>query len=125
MARKIFVVDDDETAIEFMTMMLELAGFEVSACLAGSEALPKIVAQKPDCVLTDLMMAEVDGLQLCREIRSRSLTPRPVVIVVSARDHQYWKDRARESGADGYVVKPLLIDTFVGNIEAILQNERL
>ncbi|MBC8157813.1 MAG: response regulator [Alphaproteobacteria bacterium] len=120
MAEKIFIVDDDEAIIEFMALMLEQAGYEVSTCLAGTEALPKIVAQKPDCVLTDLMMAELDGLQLCQEIRSRSLSPSPVVIIVSARDHSHWMDRARESGADGYVTKPLAVETFVNEIEAIM-----
>ncbi|MBL6927702.1 MAG: response regulator [Rhodospirillales bacterium] len=120
MARKIFIVDDDETIIEFMTLMMESAGYEVSSCLAGTEALPKILAQKPDCILTDLMMAELDGLQLCQEIRNKSYSPSPVVIVVSARTHPYWQNRAHEAGADGYVTKPLSAVTFVPQIEAIM-----
>ena len=122
MARRFFIVDDDQAIIEFMTLMLESAGHEVSSCLAGTEAIPKIATQKPDCILTDLMMAELDGLQLCQEIRSRPNMSDAVVIVVSARQHPYRQDRARESGADGYVVKPLSADTFVGNIETIIQN---
>ncbi|MBT3358886.1 MAG: response regulator [Rhodospirillales bacterium] len=124
MALKVFIVDDDETIIEFMSLMLETAGYDVSSSMAGAEALPQIVAQKPDCILTDLMMAELDGLQLCQEIRGRSLSPNPVVIVVSARDHPYWMERAREAGADGYLTKPLAVETFVEKIEAIMTDTK-
>lgn len=116
---KIFIIDDDEDIIEVMTAILEEAGHSVSSSTAGTEALPRISAQRPDCILTDLMMAELDGLELCREVRAKEAIKEAAVIMVSARDHGYWKDKAREAGADGYITKPLDPETFAREVEEI------
>ncbi|MCG8510579.1 MAG: response regulator [Rhodospirillales bacterium] len=117
MAHTIFIVDDDPDMIEIMTLILESHGHRVGSSLAGTDAIPKIAAQKPDCVLTDLMMAELDGLHLCAELRARKDLGNMTIIVVSARDHPYWQERAREFGADGYIVKPLDPKTFAATVE--------
>lgn len=118
---KLFIVDDDADIIEVMTVLLEAAGHSVSSSTAGTDALPRIAAKRPDCVLSDLMMAELDGLELCRELRRRTDLGALKVVMVSARTNDYWKSRARDAGADGYITKPLDPDTFAGLVMDIVE----
>ena len=69
--RRIFIVDDDPDIVDFMAELLKAAGHEVASNPTGSHAISEIVAQRPDCALIDLVMAELDGLELCRELRAR------------------------------------------------------
>lgn len=64
---KIYIVDDDAEMIEVMTLLLDAGGHRVASSVAGATAIPEIVAFKPDVLLTDLVMAELDGLELCRD----------------------------------------------------------
>ena len=116
-----FIVDDDEQIIELMAILLEQAGYSVSSDLVGVQAIPTIVSEKPDCVLTDLMMACLDGLELCRELRARKELCDLKIIMVSARTEDFWRQRAKDAGVDGYITKPLNIRSFVPQIEAIIR----
>ena len=118
---KIYIVDDDPGIIAIMTLLLEAAGHKVSSSVAGATALPEIKAKRPDCVLTDLVMAEMDGLDLCRELRKLTEFSDLKIVFVSARDSEFWHTRAGDAGADGYVDKPLDQDTFVGLVEDIVE----
>ena len=115
-----FIVDDDENIIELMTVLLEGAGHKVLSDTVGAMAISEIVRAKPQCVITDLMMASLDGLELCRELRSRSDLSDMKIIFVSARGDDYWKKRASDAGADGYIVKPVKAGSFVDQVEAIV-----
>lgn len=116
---KIYVVDDDPDMVILMTLLLERAGHEIASNAAGSVALPEISKFKPDCVLTDLMMAQMDGLELCRELRKMEVMADTAVIVVSARTDGYWRQRASDAGATGYITKPLDPETFASQVEEI------
>ena len=118
---KIYIVDDDADIIAFMTLLLEAAGHKVSSSVAGATALPEIKAKRPDCVLIDLVMAEMDGLDLCRELRKLPESSGLKVIFVSARANEYWRHHASDAGADGYLGKPLDADTFVRQVEDIVE----
>ena len=118
---KFYIVDDDADIIAFMTLLLETAGHKVSSSIAGATALPEIKAKRPDCVLTDLVMAEMDGLDLSRELRKVPELSGLKIIFVSARANEYWRDHARDAGADGYLGKPLDAKTFVEQVENIIE----
>jgi CheY-like chemotaxis protein len=118
-ALRFFIVDDDQDMIELMTALLESRGHRVDSSLAGIDALPKMVARVPDCVLTDLMMAELDGLQLCSEVRANPKLAGVRVVFVSARTDPYWKRRAETAGADGYIFKPIDTERFVDTLETL------
>ncbi len=120
---KIFLVDDDSDFLEFQQAILEAAGHTVLSTVDGAQAISQIRSERPDCVLTDLMMADFDGLELCREIRSKPGLKKIRIIVVSARTSDYWKERAREAGADGYIEKPLDPDVFIVQIDEILSGD--
>ena len=116
---KVFIVDDDQQMVDFMTLILEAAGHTVSSETEGIMAISKIVAMKPDCLLTDLMMAEMDGFELCEELKSRPELKDIKIIIVSSKDHEHWQSRANDLGAAGYITKPLNKDSFAEQVEAI------
>ena len=115
-----FIVDDDLDLIEFMTVVLEDAGHKVKSSVDGVPALSAINAMRPDCVLTDLVMADLDGLALCDEIRANKDLSATKIIVVSARAPEYWRDKAAAHGAQGYIAKPLDPETFAREVESLL-----
>jgi two-component system, OmpR family, alkaline phosphatase synthesis response regulator PhoP len=117
---RIFLVDDDQDIIDIMSVLLEGAGHSVKSEVAGAYAISAIEREKPDCVVTDLMMAELDGLELCKELRGRGKLEGMTIIFVSAQTAEYWQNRAREAGADGYITKPLRVREFVGQVEGIV-----
>jgi two-component system, OmpR family, alkaline phosphatase synthesis response regulator PhoP len=117
---KIYVVDDDAQIVEFMTVVLEAAGHTVFADISAVFAISRIVEKKPDCLITDLMMSELDGIELCKHLRGRDELKNLMIIFVSAQGSDYWKQRALDAGANGYIVKPLRADTFVNEVEGII-----
>ena len=120
----VFVVDDDPMIVEFVTTVLQGAGHEVRSDLVGLTAISEIAACRPDVVLTDLMMAAVDGLALCRELRRKPRLNRTAIIFMTSRTEMVWRDQAAAAGADGYIEKPLDLDTFVPTIERIVETGR-
>lgn len=120
---KFFIVDDDQEMIDLMTALLEAEGHAVFSSIAGDFAISGIVSRLPDCVLTDLMMAGMDGLQLCDEIRRRQELNKTKIIMISAREADLWGPKADQRGANGYIQKPLNVETFVGQVMEILEAE--
>ena len=103
----VVVVDDDPTARLAMARGFDEAGHEVYQHIAGATALPRIIRKRPDAVVVDLIMSEMDGLALCREIRSRPELWQTVVIIVSGVEDDYWASRAGEDGAAALTLKPM------------------
>lgn len=118
---KFFIIDDDDNMIQLMQVLIEASGHEVSSSLAGHQAISGITAMKPDCIITDLMMATMDGLELCDEIRANKSIGDTTIVMVSARDAEHWKVQAAERGADGYITKPIDPETFVDDLLAIME----
>lgn len=118
---KFFIIDDDPDAIGFMTEVLKAEGHSVFSNCAAAYSLFEILQQKPDCVLAGLAMAEMDGLELCKELRSKQSLRNIKIIVVSADGDETWRKRAREFGADGYIAKPLDAQTFVRQVDLVIE----
>lgn len=116
----IFLVDDDEDIIDIMSLLLEGAGHSIKSEVAGAYAISTIVRERPDCVITDLMMAELDGLELCKELRGRRELEDMTIIFVSGQTAEYWQNRAHQAGADGYITKPLKVREFAEQVESII-----
>lgn len=117
---KIFIVDDDYEIIQIMQAALEEAGHQVESHVSGDQAVSAIRLMKPDCVIIDLMMAALNGLELCDEIRQISTLDKAKIVMVSARDAQHWKEKAADHGAIGYITKPFNMATFAKQIDEII-----
>ena len=101
--------------------MLADAGHSVSSNHAAVFALSDIRAQRPDCILVDLQMSEMDGLELCAELRKMPESKNAIIIFVSSHTAETWKQRATDAGADGYLVKPIDATTFLQDIADIVK----
>ena len=119
-AYNIFIVDDDPHMCAIMTAWLVDAGHTVESDTAGSTALPRIAVLEPDAILVDLMMAEVDGLEMISELRSKASSACSAVILVPARTDDMCFNRRAEAGADDYLTKPLEQTSFVEKIQAAI-----
>ena len=117
----IVLVDDDPDLIEIMYLSLQQAGHTVTAAAGGVAVLSDMRKTPPDLLITDLMMAEMDGLELCQAIRADAALADTQAIVVSARTDDLWKTRARNAGATGYIEKPIDPMTFAEQVEQILK----
>jgi len=106
MSALILVVDDNEVNVELLVAMLASEHYVVSTATDGFEALAKIEAEKPDIVLLDVMMPELDGFEVCRRIKTDPTMADIPVIMVTALSDVDDLVRGFEAGADDFVTKP-------------------
>lgn len=115
---KILVADDDPNVIELLKIYLQKEGYEVFFAENGREAVDKANRTKPDLIVLDLMMPEIDGLEVCRQIRMHSRVP---IIMLTAKDEDMDKILGLEMGADDYITKPFNPREVVARIKAVLR----
>lgn len=120
---KIVLVDDDPDLMEVMYLALEQAGHEVVTSPAGAPIIPVLKTHPPDVLITDLMMAELTGLELCEMVKADARLSGMKIIVISARTDALWKDKAKACGASGFIEKPIDPITFAGDVEQIVAKE--
>lgn len=124
MDKKTFlIVDDDKEMIELLTTLLKKAGHEVSALSSSEQALKEISILKPDCIISDLIMPRLNGIELFEKIQTVNNIKQPKFIIVSVRQYDFDKRRALEAGIDGYIYKPIDINTFVDEVMSIVEDE--
>ena len=116
--KKILVVDDERPISDIIKFNLTKEGYEVVTAFDGREALEQFEAKKPDLVILDLMLPELDGLEVAKEIRKTSHTP---IIMLSAKDSEFDKVIGLEIGADDYVTKPFSNRELLARIKAHLR----
>ena len=114
---KALLVEDDPNIVDLVRSNLAVRGFDTSVSLDGARALELVETESPDIVLLDLMLPEIDGFELCRQMRERSTVG---IIVVSARGGQQDKVAALNFGADDYMTKPFGIEELLARITATL-----
>jgi phosphoribosyl 1,2-cyclic phosphodiesterase/CheY-like chemotaxis protein len=114
------IVDDSPVQADIARALLEKAGHTVAVFPSSRDALREIPAQRPDCVLTDLMMPEADGYELCRRLREMSQLAATKLLMMSTKAYPFERKRALELGASGYFVKPLQPATFVAELERLV-----
>ena len=115
---KILVVDDDKNICELLRMYLEKEGYVVVMAHNGLDAVNTFNTDNPDLVLLDIMLPQLDGWQVCREIRKTSEKP---IIMLTAKDEVFDKVLGLEFGADDYVTKPFDTKEIVARIKAVLR----
>ncbi len=114
----ILIADDEKNIVQLTRMYLTSEGFGVETAGNGREALEKARLARPDLVLLDLMMPEMDGWEVCRRLRKESDVP---IIVLTARDDDVDKVVGLELGADDYVTKPFNPRELVARVKAVLR----
>ena len=118
MPKKILIVDDEPQIVEICSDYLKAAGYETVTASNGAQGLSLARREKPDLVVLDLMMPEMDGLDVCREIRRESNVP---IIMLTARVEETDKLIGLELGADDYITKPFSPRELVARVRVVLR----
>jgi two-component system, OmpR family, alkaline phosphatase synthesis response regulator PhoP len=121
MANTILVVDDEKNILQLARLYLSKEGFRVEEAHDGKQALEKARSLNPDLIVLDVMMPEMDGLSVCKEIRKTSSVP---IIILTARNDDVDKIIGLEVGADDYVTKPFNPRELVARVKAVLRRSQ-
>lgn len=120
-ATRIYVIEDEPSIAEVVSLYLRRAGYTVSQAQEGTQAIAMLEQQLPDLVVLDLMLPNVDGLEITRWLRDRSDVP---IIMLTARREEADRIAGLEMGADDYVVKPFSPQELVSRVRAVLRRTR-
>jgi two-component system response regulator MprA len=116
---RLLVVDDDPAVREALALVLDLHGFDVSTAEDGREAIRTLSVASPDAVILDVMMPGLDGLEVCRRIRSTG--DRTPVLMLTARTEVSERVAGLEAGADDYLAKPFAREELIARLRALLR----
>ena len=118
MPPRILVVDDEPNILSTLAPLLRARGYEVSTAMSGRAAIETAEREKPDLIVLDLGLPDMDGVEVCQAIRDSDSVP---IVVLSARGAEGDKVRALDIGADDYVTKPFGADELLARIRAALR----
>ena len=121
---KVFLVEDDHVAAQMLALAFARAGYEVDVACNGEEALAKIPASRPDMVVMDVMMPIMDGIEATRQLRARPATATIPIILLTAREGIEDKVAGLGSGADDYIVKPVMPTELIARVNALLRRAK-
>ena len=114
----IMVVDDDQDLAEMLGIVLTSEGYEVNLVSRGDEVIPAFESQAPDLVLLDIMLPGIDGVQVCKLIREKSMVP---IVMLTAKGETQDVVAGLEAGADDYMVKPFNAQELVARLKVRLR----
>ena len=120
--KKILIVDDEKPISDIIKFNMTKEGYEVVTAFNGREAIELFEAEKPDIIILDLMLPEIDGLEVAKTIRKTSSVP---IIMLSAKDSEFDKVIGLELGADDYVTKPFSNRELQARVKALLRRSEL
>ena len=121
MAGRILVVEDDPDIAQLVARYLAKAGFTTEVIASGRDALDAIRVRPPDLMILDLMLPQVDGLEICRAVRSHPPTAAIPIIMLTARAEETDRILGLELGADDYLAKPFSPNELVARVRALLR----
>jgi len=119
---RILLVDDEQSVQTLLAYPLRKDGYEVISAHDGREALDRFAQQRFDLVVLDIMLPKVDGIEVCRRLRSRSQVP---IIMLTAKDDEIDKVLGLEMGADDYITKPFSVREFRSRVRAALRRSEM
>ncbi|MDD5135966.1 MAG: response regulator [Candidatus Omnitrophica bacterium] len=122
---KILVVDDVKENVMLLEALLASADFEVLKAYGGKEAVETVKKEKPDLVLLDIMMPDIDGIQVCGILRKDPGTASIPVIMVTSKDKDSDIVRSLETGADDYIVKPVVKKELFAKVDDMLSKAKM
>ena len=119
--KKILIVEDEQDILQLVKHYLEKEGFRPVTAMSGLEALKKVKEDKPDLVVLDLMLPEMDGLEVCKRLRSGHDTAMLPILMLTAKAEESDTIVGLELGADDYVTKPFSPKALVARVKALLR----
>ncbi|MBU0581241.1 MAG: response regulator transcription factor [Candidatus Margulisbacteria bacterium] len=121
---KILLVEDEANLLKLTSLMLEKAGFKVIQAENGAKGVEVALKENPDIVITDLIMPEKNGFELCKELRKSETMSKVPIIVLTAMGDEFNKITAFDAGADDYLTKPFNMDELKARIQSLLRRTK-
>ena len=121
---KILLVDDEEDILEFLSYNLKKEGFQIETANNGITALKKLNRFNPELIILDVMMPEMDGIEVCENIRNDEKNDDVLILFLTARSEDYSELAGFSAGADDYITKPIKPRLLVSRVNAILKRKR-
>lgn len=104
--KKILIVEDEESLLKLESILLTSKGYEVKGVADGQAALDAVETMRPDLILLDVMLPEIDGFEVCRRVKANDTTKHIPVIMLTAKKSREDMARGEQVGADWYITKP-------------------
>jgi len=121
MKHKILVADDEPDILEFVEYNLKKEGFDVVTANNGTSAIEIAETERPDLILLDIMMPDLDGIETCRELRSRKHFNKTIIAFLTARSEDYSQIVGFDVGGDDYITKPIRPRVLISRVKALLR----
>lgn len=115
----VLLIDDDVDVVEILTQVLERAGFAVRSTGDGEQALKMVEKERPDAVVTDVMIPRMDGWRICQRIKGNPLTAAIPILIMTAKTESIAELMSYESGADAYISKPFDNQEFIETVRKL------
>lgn len=119
-AHRMMIIDDNHMNLELVSYMLEANGFSVKVESGAATALNSIPEFRPDLILMDIQLPDMDGLELTRRLKADSATANIVIVAFTAYAMKGDEAKMLASGCDGYISKPINVSTFISQVRACL-----
>jgi len=121
--KKILVIDDEQDILEFLSYNLKREGAKVYTATNGLKAIELAKSKRPDLILLDVMMPEMDGMETCMQLRENIETKDVVIAFLTARSEDYSQIAGFNAGADDYITKPIKPRVLISRIKALLRRK--
>ena len=118
---KILIVDDEPDILEFLKYNLVKEGYKVTTANDGAEGIKQAEAEVPSLIILDIMMPKMDGVEVCRHLRSRPEFDKTLIVFLTAREEDYSQIAALDVGGDDYITKPIRPRVFISRVKALLR----
>lgn len=122
--KRILIVEDEESLLKLETILLTVKGFEVIGVFSGQMAIEKIGVEEFDLVLLDIMLPDIDGFEVCRQLRKDPRTASVPIIMLTGKKSQDDHDKGAACGADAYLVKPFKSAMIIEEINRLLSGSK-
>ncbi|NBB88901.1 MAG: response regulator, partial [Bacteroidetes bacterium] len=121
---RILIVDDEQDILEFIGYNLKKEGFEIETAINGKSALEIAPQFKPDLIILDIMMPEMDGVEVCKRLRKHPMFQNTLIAFLTARNEDYTQISALENGGDDYITKPIKPGVLISRIKALFRRSK-
>lgn len=120
----ILVVDDEEDIVEMLSYNLTHEGFSVVKANTGKDAVSLALKHHPHLIILDIMLPDIDGIEVCEQIRSHESLKKTIIVFLSARSEDYSQIAGYKAGADDYVTKPFKLKPLMHKVSALLKRHK-
>lgn len=124
MTKRVLLAEDEPNIVESLTFLLERAGFEVMVETAGRKALNAILDDPPDALILDVMLPELDGYEVLRQLRADRRTEKLPVVMLTAKGQREDRETALACGADLFITKPFANSDVIAAVQQVVGEDR-